>query len=122
MTTTTAQTTVKQGDATIYARLMALNTMAADLDCPLTFIATHETLAVSYEVRGCAERSLASCAAWAVAITKLYPPNAGIRTVHGFDAKGKWVIKAYAGKRYIGRYSGETAKGSIVGWYDFMRG
>lgn len=122
MTTTTAQTTVRQGDATIYARLMALDTMAADLDCPLTMVATPETLAVSYEVRGCPERSLASRAAWSVALTKLYPLGAGIRTVHRVDAKGKWVIKAYIGTRYIGRYNEETAKGTIVGWYDYMRG
>lgn len=59
---------------------------------------------------------------WANALSSLYAGLATIRTKAVFNAKGALVFKAYASGRYVGRWNTVTNNGSIISWYDILRG
>lgn len=103
-------------------RLAAINLMASDSDCPLRIVPQIERHNVHYQVWATTTNKLASQTAWCAALSKLYKGAARITTKSGFNLAGKWRVRAYADGRYIGRWCVELDKGSIIGWFDLVRG
>lgn len=109
-------------NSAMMGRFAAINLMAMDIDCPLRIVPQFETHNVHYQVWAITANKLAPQAAWCAAIGKLYKGAARITTKSGFNMAGKWRVRAYANGRYIGRWCVDLNKGSIIGWFDMVRG